>query len=124
MGGFLIAFLITAVVTAISLMIISKIPFLGVEVDSAGKALISGVVFGILNGLLGWLGGSVILNVLTLGILWLIVNTLIFGLSARIVEGFRLRNGILSAVLGAIALSIVNGFLFWILGAVGLFQVS
>ncbi|QZZ19284.1 phage holin family protein [Leptothermofonsia sichuanensis E412] len=124
MGGFLIAFLITAVVTAISLMIISKIPFLGVEVDSAGKALISGIVFGILNGLLGWLGGSFILNVLTLGILWLIVNTLIFGLSARIVEGFRLRNGILSAVLGAIALSIVNGFLFWILGAVGLFQVS
>jgi putative membrane protein len=124
MVGFLIAFLITAVVTAISLMIISKIPFLGVEVDSAGKALISGIVFGILNGLLGWLGGSVILNILTLGILWLIVNTLIFGLSARIVEGFRLRNGILSAILGAIALSIVNGFLFWILGAVGLFQVS
>lgn len=124
MGGFLIAFLITALVTAISLIIISKIPFLGVEVDGFSKAVISGVVFGILNGLLGWLGGSFILNFLTLGILWLIVNTLIFGLSARIVEGFRLRNGILSAVLGGIALSVVNGILFWLLGAVGLFRVN
>lgn len=124
MVSFLIAFLITALVTAISLIIISKIPFLGVEVDSFGKALISAVVFGVLNGLLGWLGGSRILNVLTLGFLWLIVNTVIFGLSAKLVEGFRLRKGVLSAILGAIALSIINGILFYILGAVGLVSVT
>jgi putative membrane protein len=124
MASFLIAFLVTALVTAISLIVISKIPFLGVEVDSFGKALTAGVIFGILNGLLGWMGGSRILNFLTLGFLWLIVNTVIFGLSAWLVQGFRLRNGILSAILGAIALSIVNGILFYILGAVGLVSVS
>ncbi len=56
MASFLIAFLVTALVTAISLIVISKIPFLGVEVDSFGKALTAGVIFGILNGLLGWMG--------------------------------------------------------------------
>jgi putative membrane protein len=120
MISFLIAFLITALVTAISLIIISRIPFLGVEVDSFGKALTAGIIFGILDGLLGWAGGSRILNFLTLGILWLVVNTIIFGLSAWFVQGFRLRNGILSAILGAIALSIVNGILFYLLRVFGL----
>lgn len=120
MTSLIIAFLITALITAISLIIISKIPFLGVEVDSFGKAILAAIVFGILNGLLGWLGGSKILNLLTLGILWLVVNTIIFGLSAWLVEGFRLRNGILSAILGAIALTFINSILIKILGATGL----
>lgn len=116
--NFLIAFLIGVLVTAISLVIISKIPFLGVEVDSFGKAITAGAILGVLNWLLGWLGGSRILNFLTLGILWLVVNTLIFGLSAKLVHGFRLRNGVLSAIFGAIFLTIVNGILFSILGNV------
>jgi putative membrane protein len=116
--SFLIPFIIGVIITALSLLIISKIPFLGIEVDGVGKALLSGVVFGVLSWLLGWMAGSKILNVLTLGLLWLVVNTIIFGLSAWIVEGFRLRNGILSAILGAIALTFVNSFLFKILSLV------
>ncbi|UIE38280.1 phage holin family protein [Leptodesmis sichuanensis] len=116
--SFLIPFIIGVIITAISLLIISKIPFLGIEVDGVGKALLSGVVFGVLSWLLGWMAGSKILNVLTLGLLWLVVNTIIFGLSAWIVEGFRLRNGILSAILGAIALTFVNSVLFKILSLV------
>jgi putative membrane protein len=123
MPSFLIGFLITALVTAISLLIISKIPFLGVEIDGVGKAILSAVVFGVLNGLLGWLGGSKILNVLTLGILWLVVNTIIFGLSAWLVEGFRLRNGIISAILGAIALTFINSVIFNLLQMTGLVAV-
>ncbi len=115
---FLIPFIIGVIITAISLLIISKIPFLGIEVDGVGKALLAGVVFGVLSWLLGWMAGSKILNVLTLGLLWLVVNTIIFGLSAWIIEGFRLRNGILSAILGAIALTFVNSILFKILGIV------
>ncbi|NJP08429.1 MAG: phage holin family protein [Leptolyngbyaceae cyanobacterium RU_5_1] len=115
---FLIPFIIGVLITAISLIIISKIPFLGVEVDSIGKAVIAGLVFGILNWLLGWLGGSKILNILTIGILWLVINTIIFGLSAWLVEGFRLRNGIISAILGAIALTFVNYILFKVLGLI------
>jgi putative membrane protein len=115
---FLIPFLIGAVVTAIALLLISKIPFLGVEVDGVGKALLAGVVFGILSWALGWMAGSKIINILTLGILWLVVNTIIFGLSAWLIEGFRLRYGILSAILGAIALTFVNSILFKLLNMV------
>lgn len=115
---FLIPFVIGAIVTAIALLLISKIPFLGIEIDGVGKALLAGVVFGILSWALGWMAGSKILNVLTLGILWLVVNTIVFGLSAWLIEGFRLRNGIISAILGAIALTFVNSVLFKLLGMV------
>lgn len=116
--NFLIPFVIGAIVTAIALLLISKIPFLGIEIDGVGKALLAGVVFGILSWALGWMAGSKILNVFTLGILWLVVNTIIFGLSAWLIEGFRLRNGIISAILGAIALTFVNSVLFKLLGMV------
>ena len=115
---FLIPFIIGAIVTAIALLLISKIPLLGIEIDGVGKALLAGVVFGILSWALGWMAGSKILNVLTLGILWLVVNTIVFGLSAWLIEGFRLRNGIISAILGAIALTFVNSVLFKLLGMV------
>ncbi|NJO77469.1 MAG: phage holin family protein [Cyanobacteria bacterium RM1_2_2] len=118
----MVAFLITAVVTAISLLIISYIPFLGVEVDSPGKALLSGIVFGLLNAflkpILTFLGAPI--NFLTLGLFGLLVNVLIFGLTAKIIEGFRLRNGFVSAILGAIVLSIVNSILFSLLTNLGL----
>lgn len=116
--GFLLPFIIGVIVTAISLLIISKIPFLGIEVDGVSKALIAGAVFGILNWLLGWIAGSTILNVLTLGILWLVVNVIIFGLSAWLVQGFRLRLGAVSAILGAIALTFINSILFKVLSLV------
>ncbi len=112
---FLIPFVIGVIVTAISLLIISKIPFLGIEVDGIGKALFAGLIFGVLNWLLGWMGGSKILNILSLGLLWLVINTIIFGLSAWLVEGFRLRMGIISAILGAIALTFVNYMVFKLL---------
>jgi len=102
----------------VALLLISKIPFLGIEIDGVGKALLAGVVFGILSWALGWMAGSKILNVLTLGILWLVVNTIIFGLSAWLIEGFRLRNGIISAILGAISLTFVNSVLFKVLGMI------
>ncbi|MEM8605237.1 MAG: phage holin family protein, partial [Cyanobacteria bacterium P01_H01_bin.121] len=50
----------------------------------------------------------------------LIVSIVVFGLAAWLIEGFRLRWGILSAIIGAIALSIVNGLLTTILGSIGL----
>lgn len=101
--------LITLLVTAISLFIISKLP-IGVEIDSIGKTVIAAVVFGILNALLGpilhFIGAP--LEFLTLGLFALIINAFIFGLSAWLVSGFRLKWGIWSALLGSFALSIIN----------------
>jgi putative membrane protein len=118
----MVEFLITAVVTAISLLIISYIPFLGVEVDSPGKALLSGVVFGLLNAflkpILNFLGAPI--NFLTLGLFGLLINVIIFGLTAKLIEGFRLRNGFVSAILGALVLAIVNSILFSLLANLGL----
>ena len=82
----MIGFLITAIVTAISLIIISQLP-LGIEVDNFNKAIIAGVVFGILNGfvkpILFWL--TIPLTVLSLGIFALILNAIIFGFAAWLV---------------------------------------
>ncbi|MBE9181589.1 phage holin family protein [Oculatella sp. LEGE 06141] len=117
----LIGFIVTSLVTAVSLLIISKLP-LGIEIDDFGKAVIAAVVFGLLNGLvkpvLFWL--ALPLTILTLGLFLIVLNAIIFGLAAWIVEGFRLRWGFGSAILGAIALSIINSILSGILGAFGI----
>ncbi|MBF2025918.1 MAG: phage holin family protein [Oscillatoriales cyanobacterium C42_A2020_001] len=117
-------FLISIVVTAISLLIISKLPT-GVEVDSPFIALIAGAIIGAINGFWGlfpnWL--RAIPAILSLGLIPLIGSIIVFGLTALLVEGFRLRWGIGSAILGAIALAIVNSILFFILRQTGLVAV-
>jgi putative membrane protein len=112
----ILPFLITCLVTAVSLVIISKLP-LGVEVDSFAKAAIAGLVFGVLNAfvkpVLFWV--TIPFTFLTLGLFLLVLNAFIFGLAAWLVEGFRLRWGLMSAFLGAIALSLINSILSAIL---------
>lgn len=109
-------FLISIIVTAISLWIISKLPF-GVDIDSPIKALGAGAIIGAFNGLYSlfpnWL--RAIPAILSLGLVPLIGSVIVFGLSAWIIEGFRLRWGIGSAILGAVALAIINFILFSIL---------
>ncbi len=104
-------------VTTISFLIISRIPFLGIDIDSFGKAAISAAVFGILNAVL-----LPILTILTLpvilvslGLFFFVLNAIIFGISAALVPGFSLRYGFWSAFLGSITLAIVNSILLTIL---------
>ncbi|MBW4552395.1 MAG: phage holin family protein [Aphanocapsa sp. GSE-SYN-MK-11-07L] len=109
------AFIITAIVTAISLLIISKLP-LGIEIDSIWKAVVAAVVFGVLNAfvkpILFWL--TLPITIITVGIFALVLNAIIFAITAWLVDGFELRGGFLSAIFGTIALSIINGLIFWI----------
>jgi len=118
------AWLISIVVTAISLLIISKLPT-GVEIDNPFIALISGAIIGAFSGLWSifptWFRAGTAL--FSLGIIPLIGSIIVFGLAAWLVEGFRLRWGIGSAILGAIALAIVNSILFFILRQTGLVAV-
>ncbi|MUL36329.1 phage holin family protein [Gloeocapsopsis dulcis] len=120
----MLGFLISVVVIAISLLIISKLP-LGVEVDSPWIALIAGAIIGAFNGIWALLPGwfRTANAILSLGLIPLIGSIIVFGLAAWLVEGFRLRWGIGSAILGAIALSIVNSILFFILRQTGLVAV-
>lgn len=114
-------FIVTWVVTTISFIILTQLPT-GIEADDFGKASLAALVFGLLNGLTGWLLNSFLLNILSLGLVFLIGNTVLFALSALIVKGFRLRWGILSAVLGALGVTLINQIIFRLLvvtGAVG-----
>lgn len=106
-------------VTSVSLYIISKLPT-GVEIDSFSKAMWSAVVFGILNALLYPVLFVLTLpiNFLTLGLFSIVLNAIIFGLAAYLVGGFRLRWGFWSALIGAVALGIINSLIYKLLGAV------
>ncbi len=107
-------------VTTVSFLIISKLPT-GVEIDGFGKAAISAAVFGILNALL-WPVMAILtfpFILLTLGLFLVVINAIIFGIAAWLVPGFRLRWGFISALLGSVALAVVNSILFHIFGEVG-----
>lgn len=113
----LIVFAITTLITAFTLILITKIPDIGIEIDGMQKAIISAIVFGVINGItqffFGWLKNS-ILTILTLGISsfigFFLVNFLTFGLTAKLIDGFRIKNWI-SCLLGAIAMTFINSFL-------------
>jgi putative membrane protein len=109
----IVAILISLIVTTIALLIISKLPT-GVEIDSFQKGLISAIVFGVLNALLHPVLNFITLPLrfLTFGLFSLVVNAVIFGLAALLVNGFRLRWGIWSALIGSLALSVINSLIY------------
>ena len=104
------------IVMMVTFIILTLLP-LGIESDGLGRSAIAGLVFGLLNGLLGWFFNNIVVNVLTIGLAFLIGNTLLFGLSALIVKGFRLRWGIMSAFLGGLSTAVISGILFKLLAA-------
>lgn len=114
----LVSLLIAWLVTSVSLFIISKLPT-GVEIDTFQKAIVSAAVFGILNALLGPILGLLALPItfLTFGLFAIVLNAIIFGLAAYFVTGFRLRWGFWSALIGAVALGLINSLIYQLLGA-------
>jgi putative membrane protein len=117
----LVGAIISLLITAVALLIISKLPT-GVEIESFQKAILSAAVFGILN----FIANLVLYNplsklitipiiILSFGLFSLIVNVIIFGLTAFLVQGFRLRWGIMSALIGSLALSILNSLIHYVL---------
>ena len=117
------SFIITWVITTITFIILTQLPT-GIEADDFGKAGLAALVFGVLNALTGWFINSLLLNILSVGLVFLIGNTVLFALAALIVKGFRLRWGIMSAVIGALGVTVINSILFKILTAVGLLPAA
>lgn len=113
----IVSLVIAWLVTSVSFFIISKLP-IGVDIDSFGKAMISAAVFGLLNALVRpiFMLFTFPALLLTFGLFMIVVNAAIFGLAAWLVEGFRLRWGIWSALLGALALAFINSLLYQVLG--------
>jgi putative membrane protein len=111
----MIHLIVVWLVTAVSLLIITKLP-LGVEVDDFGTALIAAVVLGILNAVLKPVLALIALpiTILTLGLFAFVINALVFALAAWLIKGFRVKS-VLSALIGPIVLSILNALIFWIL---------
>lgn len=104
-------------VTASSLLIITQLP-VGVEIDSTPKAFISAAVLGIIAAVVRPILGLVffIPNLLTFNLFssvtTFVITAITFAITASVVQGFRLRLGIWSAVIGALTLSIVSNLIY------------
>ncbi len=86
----------------------------GVVVRSVPALIVASCVLGFVNALVRPILTllTLPLTILTLGLFYLVVNGLAFGLAAALVPGFDL-DGFGSAVLGALIVSLVS----WVLGA-------
>lgn len=114
-------------IRAVILLIVSLLP-LGVQLDSFWVALVTAVVIGLLGTLLvaplkfllGPIWAVTSLGGLIGPISWLyewLIGIIIFSVAAWLIRGFRLTNGLTSAVLGALIYSVLSKL---VLGRLGL----
>ena len=124
--GFSLLWLLQWPVRALVLLIVAALP-LGVEVDSFGVALLSAAVIGLLGTLLvlplkavlalPWAITS--LGGLIAPVTWLynwLITVILFALAAWLIHGFRLRNGVVSPVLGAVVYAGLSAVILGMLG--------
>jgi putative membrane protein len=100
--------LIHWLLSAIALLIVANI-VPGIEVASFGSALIAAVVIGLVSATLGIFLKLVLLPfiILTLGIVYFLINGLMLMVASALVPGFRVK-GLMAATLGSIVLTIVD----------------
>lgn len=108
--------IVTWLVTSVSLFILSRLP-LGTEIDDFKTALWSAGILGLVNAILGPIFRffAFPITFLTFGLFAVVINAILFGIAAFLVEGFRLKWGFASAIIGAVILSILNSFIFSVL---------
>jgi len=100
--------LIHWLLSGVALLIVAWI-IPGIEVEGFGAALIAALVVGLAGATVGLILKAVLLPfiILTLGLVYFLINGLMLKLAAELVPGFRV-NGCLPAVFGSILLSIVD----------------
>ena len=124
--GFSLLWLLQWPMRAVVLLIVAALP-LGVEVDGFIAALVSAVAIGLLGTLLvlplkavlalPWAITS--LGGLIAPVSWLynwLITVLLFALAAWLIQGFRLRHGLVSAVLGAVVYAVLSALILGMLG--------
>lgn len=113
-----LAWLLQWPIRALILLLVARLP-LGVEMASFPVALLSAVVISLLGTLLilplkvvlgpFWFVSSLggLISPVSFLFNWLI-TILLFGLAAWLINGFRLKNGLISAILGALVYSVLS----------------
>ena len=119
MAGFLIRMLITS----LGLWVASRlVP--GMEISGFGTLLGSALLLGFVNAVVRPLLVLLTLpiTILTLGIFLLVINAAMLGLVASLFDNFVI-NGLFSAILGSVIVSLVSWFASWFIGSKGRFDV-
>lgn len=109
-------FLVTWILTAISIVITAKI-VPGLDIDSVTAAAIAAVVLGFVNAVVRPLLilFTLPLTILTLGLFLLVVNALSLGLVGYLTPGFTV-GGFFPAAIGSLVLTFVSSVLDNLLG--------
>jgi putative membrane protein len=99
-----------------ALLIVAKI-LPGIQVDSFGAALMAALVIGLVSATVGLVLKILLLPfiILTLGIVYFLINGLMLKLASEFMPGFRVI-GCLPAVFGSILLTVVEYILNRLLG--------
>ena len=94
--------------SGVALLIVANL-LPGIEVDGFGAALIAALVIGLVSATVGIVLKIIFLPfiILTLGIVYFLINGLMLKLASAIVPGFRVI-GCMPAVLGSLLLSLVD----------------
>ena len=109
--------LVVWLVTAASLFIIDRLD-IAIDIKDFSTALWAALAIGLVNAILGPIARvfAFPLTLLTLGLFAFVVNALLFWLASQFVDGFRLKNGFISALIGSVLLSVINWLIFALVG--------
>ncbi len=108
--------LIHWILKAVSLLVVAHV-LPGIEVDGFGSAMIAAAVIGIVSVVVGFLLKLILLPliVVSLGLVYFIINGLMLKLASDLVPGFRVY-GLMSAIIGSVLLSVVDFILNRVVG--------
>ena len=110
-------FILHWLVTAIALGVASRlVP--GVRIDSGSVLVVAALVLGFVNAVVRPLLVllTLPLTILTLGLFYLIVNGIAFGIAAALVPGFGVAS-LGSAIGGALVVAVVSWLVAWLMRA-------
>ncbi len=119
----MVGFLIRMLITSLGLWVASRV-VPGMEISGFGTLLGSALLLGFVNAVVRPLLVLLTLpiTILTLGIFLLVINAAMLGLVASLFDNFVI-NGLFSAILGSVIVSLVSWFASWFIGPKGRFDV-
>lgn len=100
--------IISWLLKAVSLLIVAQV-LPGIEVDGFGAACAAAAVIALVSVTVGLVLKVILLPfiILTLGLVYFVINGLTLQLASSFVKGFRV-NGCMTAIVGSILLSVVD----------------